>query len=371
VNTIKVIYVLDGITKSLPFEWLVKKLNHKEIELIFVLINSQDSYLSNFLDAHSVSCYHLTYGGKKSYINTAIKILKIFRKEKPNAIHCHIRNANLLGIPMAKIMGIKHRIYTRHYSTYNHQYHPKSVFIDKIVNRLSTKIIAISKVVKDTLVNLEGVKPEKVQSIYHGFEVSEFEQIDKNKIDVMKSKYAIPHNKKVVGCISRMLHLKGHKYIIEAFRKAKTKFPNLHLVLANAIGPYKNEVINYLNEALNAQDYTLIEFENDIATLYQCFDLFIHVPINKDIEAFGQIYVEALMSKIPSIFTKSGVANEFVIHNYNAYVVDYENSEEIYSGILKILTDKTYKNQLVENGFKSIEQFDFNNFITKTADLYV
>jgi glycosyltransferase involved in cell wall biosynthesis len=88
-------------------------------------------------------------------------------------------------------------------------------------------------------------------------------------------------------------------------------------------------------------------------------------------EAFGQTYVEALASGIPSIFTRSGIAEEFIDHHKNAYVVEFKNTDAIYDGLEKIWSDGAYRNQLVEEGLKSVSpRFENEPTIVKLKKLY-
>ena len=54
-----------------------------------------------------------------------------------------------------------------------------------------------------------------------------------------------------------------------------------------------------------------------------------HVPIDSMSEAFGQTYIEALASRVPSIFTLSGIACEFAKDRVNCLVVPYKDSDSI------------------------------------------
>ena len=101
------------------------------------------------------------------------------------------------------------------------------------------------------------------------------------------------------------------------------------------------------------------------------FDVFVHVPVDKNSEAFGQTYIEALAVGVPSVFTLSGVACEFIENGKNALVVDYQNSEQIYEALKRILSDKALDYQLFINGRKDIEKyFSLPLFIHKLEQIY-
>ena len=147
------------------------------------------------------------------------------------------------------------------------------------------------------------------------------------------------------------------------------KYPNALLLLANSSGPHHKYISNQLNQ-LPPKNYNLIKFEPDLFTLYQLFDIYVHVPIDKTIEAFGQTYVEALAAGIPSVFTLSGIAKEFIKDKENALVVGYKNAKEIHNAIESLLESKILRNKLVTNGQKSIKEFNLNLFIAKLEKIY-
>lgn len=366
----KVTYILANIDKAIAFEWIANHLNKDKFELSFIIMHNKEPFLYNWLKEKHTACFFIKHNGKKSYPLTFIKTLRLLSSIKPAAIHTHLFDANLIGLSAAKLLGVKKRIYTRHHSTFHHEYYPKAVKWDKLANKLATDIVAISQNVKQVLYKKENVSLSKLHLIHHGFDFEKFNTVDSKAIIKLKEKYSIAENSPVIGVIARFISWKGIQYIIPAFKQLLTDYPNAKLVLANASGPDKEQIQFLLKKELATNHYLEIKFEPNLFALYQLFDVYVHVPINNHIEAFGQTYVEALASGIPSIFTLSGVANEFIKNEKNAIVVDYKNSEEIYTAITTLLTDEKLKNKLVENGKQSIKPFNLNLFIQKLERLY-
>ena len=370
-QTKKVTYIVSNIDKSIAFEWIVEKVDKSKFELSFILLNSSKSYLHNWLKDRKIESYLIQHQGKKSYLLSFFKLLKLLLRIKPHRVHTHLFDANLIGLMVAKFLGIKKRIYTRHHSTYHHDSFPHAVKYDKFCNYLATDIVAISKNVKEVLSNKEKVKEKKIHLIHHGFDIDCFINVKLSHIEGLKSKYKIePDNFPIIGVVSRYIKWKGVQYIIPAFKKILNEYPNAKLILANANGPDKEYIHSQL-ATLPKDSYIEISFEQNLFALYKLFDVFIHVPINKEIEAFGQTYVEALAAGVPGVFTLSGIASEFVKSNNNALVVDYESPNQIYDAIIQILSNKKLRVAMIQNGRKSIEQFRLELFIKKLEQLYV
>jgi glycosyltransferase involved in cell wall biosynthesis len=134
-------------------------------------------------------------------------------------------------------------------------------------------------------------------------------------------------------------------------------------------GPFHPEIVK-LTADLHRQ-VTFIPFEEDIAALYRVFDLYVHTPVDSSCEAFGQTYIEALASGIPSIFTLSGVAAECMVHHHNAWIVDFKDEQGILDGLIKLWTSPGIRQQIVRNGKQTVlSQFGLSPMLTKLKELY-
>jgi glycosyltransferase involved in cell wall biosynthesis len=367
----RIAYIISFVNKSVNYEWTVELLNKEKFNLTFILLNNTNSYFEDFLRRNNIDTYRINYSGKKNFLTAVITTVKILRNKKIEIVHAHLFDACIIGLLAAKFIGIKKRIHTRHNATIHHQYHPNAVKYDKLINYLSTDIIAISENVKNILIDMENADSKKISIIHHGIKKSDFQHISLERIAKLKEKYHQNESKRpVIGVISRYIHWKGIQYIIPAFIKILNDFPKAHLILANAAGPYEMEIKKQLSE-IPAENYTEILFEDDIFALYKLFDIFVHTPIDKYSEAFGQIYIETMAAEIPSVVTMSGIAHEFIKNQYNALVVPYNNSEEIYNSIYSLLVNKDMQKKIIENGLVDVEKlFTVDKMINELEELY-
>ncbi len=367
----KVTYIISNINKALAFEWIAEGLDDSRYDLSFVLLSPEKPFLYDWLEKKNIPVHYIKYKGKKSVFRSIIRIYKLLAELQSEVVHTHLFDANITGLLAAKLKGVKRRIYTRHHSLFHHHYFPNAVKWDRLCNWLSTDIVAISENVKQVLLEKEGVHKNKIHLIHHGFKLEDFQEPDARKLGELKKKYKITEgNYPVVGVISRYLKLKGIQYIVPAFKELLLDYPNAKLILANASGADAVYVRKLLLEQLEESNYLEIEFEPELFALYQLFDAFVHVPIDSGIEAFGQTYVEALAAGIPSVFTLSGVASEFVVDQKNALVVDFCDSKGIYKAIKHYLSDENFKNSIVEQGREDVKSFGVKRYLRNLEKLY-
>jgi glycosyltransferase involved in cell wall biosynthesis len=348
---------------------VAEELDRKRFALSFLLLNPGDSVLETFLRGRGEDVLRIEYRGKKDLPGAIFRIARFLRRRNTRVVHCHLFDACVAGLVGARLAGVEKRLYTRHYATYHQVYFPRAVYYDQFINAQATGIVAISRNVTCAL-RKEGVNPRKVQLVHHGFRLEEFGKVPAGRVAALQTKYGLASKGPVVGVISRYFELKGIQYVIPAFKRLLDRFPGAHLVLANATGDYTNTIRALLNE-LPAGSYTEIRFEEDVAALYGLFDVFLHVPINEHLEAFGQTYVEALAAGVPSVFTLSGVAPEFIEDGHNALVVPFCDAEAIYRATARLLDNAPLRQALVARGRSDVQgRFSLRTMIQKLEELY-
>ena len=366
----KVCYIVSGIDKALAFEWIWEQVDKTRFELHFILMHTKKGGLAKYLEEQKAPLLHIPFEGKKDLPKAVFQIHRYLREQGIDTVHAHLLDAGLAGLLAARLALVRTRIYTRHHSSYHHEYHKKGVFYDRLITFLSTKVIAISEVVRTILVEWEGTSSSKVQVIHHGFPLMDFEHCEPSQTAALKVKYDFMDSAPVIGVVSRYTHWKGVQHIIPAFQQLLQTYPNAVLLLANAKGEFAPTIKKLLAQ-LPAKNYREIDFENDLYSLFHCFDVFVHTPIDWHCEAFGQVYVEALAAGVPSVFTLSGIANEIAAEGKNCVLAKYQDSESTYRGLMELLGNQTLRQMLSVEGKQTVKnRFELDKMIRSLENLY-
>jgi glycosyltransferase involved in cell wall biosynthesis len=365
----KVVYIISDIEKSLGFEWTLDALNEK-VTLSCVLIGKANTKLEAFLQSKKISAIVLN-SEEINAVGIWLRLFSILYARKPDVVHCHLWRATILGISVSWLLSVPKRIFTRHHALIHYLEIKSGRKWDVLCNHLATDIVAISNNIKSILIEKDGADPRKIHLIHHGFDLEYFKNVSSLDIEKLRSKYSIHPSKQwpVIGVVSRYLDWKGIQYIIPAFLRLQVKYPKAHLVLANAKGNYSIELRAMLR-TLPDGSYTEIVFEECLAGLYRLFDLYVHAPINSQVEAFGQTYVESLASGVPSIFTLSGIASEFIRQGENALIANFAEPASIYSNLEILLENSDLRRKLQSNGPVTVSIFDKTIMISKLLTLY-
>ncbi len=360
--------VINQIDRAQQFEWLAESIDRQQTELRFVLLNDGDSHLERYLRAKGLPVRRIRYRRPLDLPRCLVELVGHWLRYRPDRVHTHLHIASLIGLLAAWLLRLP-RLHTRHHSTLHHDYHPHARWRDRLINRLSQQIVAISPAVRQVLVEREGVSPAKIILIPHGFQLAAFARPDPARVAALAQKYNPAGQRPVVGLVSRFTAWKGVQDAIDAWPRVLDVYPDALLLLANARGDAEAEILARLDE-LPAGSWGAIRFEPDIQSFYPLLDVFVHVPVDAWCEAFGQTYVEAAAAGIPMVCTLSGIAPEFVRHRVNAWVVPYRSPAAIAEGILTLLGAPEQGQALAAQARADVQRFDFGPFAEAHARLY-
>jgi glycosyltransferase involved in cell wall biosynthesis len=370
---IRVLYIVSQSVRWLSFEWVAGGLDRNAFALSFLLLSKGPPPLGPHLSARGVDVTHLPFAGRHAVPWAAGAVARHCRSRGIEIVHAHFMDSCLAGLTGAYMAGIPVRIHTRHHAgpyPIDHRA-PWGRLYDRWNNRLSTAVIAPSEQARSALVEHDKIPPEKVVLIHHGFDLAALGSATDADALLMRRKYGLGDDRPIVGVVARYERIKGVEHVILAFRRLLARYPRARLVLVNSRGRRAGPIRRLLG-TIPQNRYTEIRFEEEMASLYKTFDVFIHAPIRRHLEGFGQVYVEAMAAGIPCVCSIAGVAAEFISDGNNAIVVNPGDSDHIYDGIIRVLEDADLRQRLVTNARHSIEsRFGVGLMLRSLQDLYL
>ncbi|MEO5930678.1 MAG: glycosyltransferase family 4 protein [Candidatus Kapaibacterium sp.] len=369
---IRVAYIVAMHVRWIAFEWIVREIDRERFDISFILLNDGEPPLAPYLRDKGIVYHHIQYRGKRELPRAIREVYRYCRRNGVEIVHTHFMNACLAGLTGALLAGVRTRIHTRHHAgPFPRKERPRrGWFYDRYNNLLSTHIVAIDRLVRRVLLD-EGAAEKKLSVIYHGFDIGAFGAVDPADVAAFRSRHIPEGAGPVVGVVARYKNLKGVQYIIPAFACLLKDHPRALLILANAQGP-DTPMIRALLADIPRENYLEIPFEDDLYLLYRLFDLFVHVPIARHLEAFGQVYVEALAAGVPSVVTSAGIAEEIIEHGRNGWVVGFRDSDAILKGMQTLLGDDALRASIVREGLESIgPELRLESMVRSLERLYI
>lgn len=177
----------------------------------------------------------------------------------------------------------------------------------------------------------------------------------------------------IFGTIKAMEKKYGIDYLIEAFAKLKSRYPNDSIQLLIVGGGSELENLkNLAQERGIANDciFTGPVAFSQVPEYHQKIDISVFLSI-MDSESFGVSAVEASATGTPVIVSNVGGLPEVIENGVTGLVVTAKNSEEAFLAMEKLYLDKELRKRLGENGRKRVEElYDWNKNVAQMIGIY-
>ena len=300
------------------------------------------------------------------------QMIKIFRREKFDAIQYASSNAGLYAAIAGWITRIPVRIYCQWGISYTDYSGLKYIFyktIEKVTCLLSTNVQPDSYGNLDFSIKNNLYKSAKGNVVFNGSACGvNLERFDITKRNEWRheihSQYSIHQNKKVFGFVGRLALEKGVNELLEAFIKLDSSDAILMIV-----GPYygiEDLNQNIYRQALTNKNIIFVGPVPDPSKFYAAFD-FLILPSYR--EGFGMVVLESAAMGTPIIVSNIIGPTEFVKHNHNGLYCEVKSSLSLKNAMITALSlsDSEYL-QLCKNAYYDVST-KFNSADFKVAFL--
>ena len=218
--------------------------------------------------------------------------------------------------------------------------------------KIANKTIAVSNSTKKDIVTILGIPKNHITIVYEGVEDSFNKEVDVKKIKIILKNYGI-QTPYLFYCGS-LSPRKNIIRILEAFNRIKKNIPH-NLYLAGGGSWVNKKVVDYIKSNLSGRAKILGYLsEEELPIIYSAAELYFYTSLY---EGFGLPILEAQACGCPVL--TSNVTSCPEIAGEGAHLVDPYHVDEIAQGMMKILTDVAYKNELIQKGKKNVLKFSW------------
>ncbi len=178
-------------------------IDKSRFDISLVLLTAKSGSFEKFIQKMGMTYKKVHFISKYDYPRAIWQTMRFLRKVKPDIIHTHLGNASVIGMIAGKLSGIQGRAYTRHGGTHRDFFEGGRKY-ERLIQSMSTHIIATCENVKEILTEEDKVKAEKITIINLAFETEKFYHPNPEIVKALVQKYNPDNRHPVVGVISRM-----------------------------------------------------------------------------------------------------------------------------------------------------------------------
>jgi glycosyltransferase involved in cell wall biosynthesis len=247
-------------------------------------------------------------------------LVRAFRQFRPDIVHTHTAKAGTLGRVAAKIARVPITVHTFHGHTFDGYFSPLVtrgfLAIERTLARGTDAIVTISpRQFADITEKYRVAPPEKTRIIPLGFDLSRFDDVDRLRGDLRRDLGVGDHP--VISVIGRLVPIKDHALLFQAFARLKT--PDAHLVVVGG-GELLADLKALASSLAIADRVHFLGFRMDIDRILADTDV---VALTSKNEGTPVAVIEALAAGCAAVATDvGGVADVLEGGTYGRLVAD-------------------------------------------------
>ena len=304
--------------------------------------------------------------GLVSDLITIYQIRKLLCELKPDVVHTHTSKAGVIGRVSALTLFRKPYLVHSFHGHVLSGYFSKSksvliLGIEKFLSKKTDILVADSVHVKADLL-AKGIGSHGAWKVVPpGIRKLPIIDLSKSRDQIL-----IPQDVFLICWIGRFTKIKDPFLAVESFIKFEQKASKKVLLLMVGDGELFDPVSNLLKQIDSS--IKLVGWKTDVSVYLAAADLLLLTSVN---EGFGLVVAEAGWYGKPTLSTKSGGVNEFIIDGVTGFLVD-STSDQIANSMLNLHNDQ---NLLAEVGKKAknqtIESYSSEIFAKKHQQIYL
>jgi glycosyltransferase involved in cell wall biosynthesis len=233
-------------------------------------------------------------------------------------------------------------------------------FREKLQYKLSNVISVVSPLIKDWIVTNVGRKySEKIITNPNGVNPERF-RIPQNPVSNIRTKYGIDPDAILIGMVAVFVKYNAIEELIEAFKRAKNRIDNMHLLLMGE-SHLRKDLETYTKNRHLSETVTFtgrIAYEMMPTYLASCDILVSHFNYDNILPHGCSIkHLEYMAMRKPVVATSIGYVNFAVKHNRNGLLVPQGDIDGFAQSIVKLSLDADLREKFGKQGRSDVEAF--------------
>ena len=294
-------------------------------------------------------------------LKSLIKMIRVFRKEKPQVVHSMTPKAGMICMVAAWLTHVPVRIHTFTglvWPTATGMKRKLLMMTDWLTCACATHVIPEGQGVLNDLKN-GGITKKPMKVLGYG----NVKGVDMERFS--PARFAVTKNPDVFTFVfvGRIVSDKGINELVEAFVKLHDKHKNTRLVLVGNYEHNLDPVSDKTRQLIDTNDGIEAcgaKYGDDLLQMYVDADCFV-MPSYR--EGFPNTVLEAGAMGLPSIVTDINGSREIIENEKNGLIVPAKDADALYVAMERMLTDTAVRSTMKQNARQMIESRFEKNFV--------
>jgi glycosyltransferase involved in cell wall biosynthesis len=289
---------------------------------------------------------------------SVLRLARLIREQRPQILHTHTAKAGTVGRLAALLAGAARPpivVHTFHGHVLRGYFGPfkSQAFrqLERLLARVTTRLIAVSPQVRDDLVSL-GVAPEEKFSVVRlGVELGERVQTRVAGAEA-RARLGIAPERFVVGWVGRMTGVKRTADVLKGVARLRELGVDAVLLMVGD-GPDRVRVERGASVLGIMRHCYFLGYQEHVSDWYQAFDAMVLPSAN---EGTPVVVIEALAAGCPVVATSVGGVPDVIRDGVDGFLVAAGDVEQLAERLARLAADPELRARMGEAGRESVPQ---------------
>lgn len=288
----------------------------------------------------------------------ALALRGTVKAEGVDIIHAHSRVSQVVAYLLSGMTGIP-------VVTTCHGYF--KLRLRRLFDTWGSKVIAISRAVKEHLISDLKVSANRVELVYSGIDPDRFDR-DYSDDEIRRAKTSLGlKDGPVVGTIGRLSSVKGQRYLVEALATVMAERRDVQGLIIGG-GPEKIALETQARSMGISDSLKFVNSTVDTHRFLSLMDIFVFPSVK---EGLGIALLEALASARPSIASDIGGIGDIIKDGSDGILVKVGDPSAIAEAVIKLLDNKVLAAELGRQGRELVrKRFTLDRMAGEIAGIY-
>ena len=232
-----------------------------------------------------------------------------------------------------------------------------------LYQRAMRHIVTTGEQLRAELVNERGIAADRVTSVPTGIDAALFQPGDRR---AARAALGLPADRTLIGIIATLRSWKGHRTLIEAFRRLPGDQCALVIV---GDGPQRQTIAGLVESHALGARVTLAGDQQDVVPWLQAIDIFA-LPSYAN-EGVPQALVQAMLCEAACVTTAVGAIGEAAVAGETALVVEPEDPGELTRALAVLAADRNLRERLGRAArTHALERFGYAHMLDRMEAIF-
>lgn len=305
---------------------IAKQLDREKFDIKVVIIGKTTGDIKEFIPNY-MDVIHIKI--RNIWDFTTLRLAKLFKEERPNAVFCSLMYLNVRVILAAKIIGgIK--VVVRNNNAFNRMRADNAFLIKRLYPYADAIILQTDEMKEEIMVALK-IEEKKLHVI--------FNPIDKNYIEEKLKQCTSPFDNEYLNYVfvGRIDYVKGLDVLLPAFAKIVEHNANSRLYIVGKVvetDPYFQSLQQLVIDLHLEEHVIWTDFTTNPYQYIKYADCFV---LPSRVEGLPNVLLDAMYLQVPVVATRSVPVIDRIVTTENGIVIDIENETALFHAMQKAL----------------------------------